>query len=116
MRKETLEIWSWFLQRVSAVFLVIGLLVHFWVLHYINIDEKPITFSIVQQRLQSPLWIAFDSLLLLAVVYHALNGIWSIFLDWNPRKSIRKILGWSLSVVGVVSFVLGIYILFPFSG
>jgi succinate dehydrogenase hydrophobic anchor subunit len=49
-------------------------------------------------------------------VYHALNGIWSILLDWNPRKSIRKILGWSLSVVGVVSFVLGIYILFPFSG
>ena len=114
MRRESIEIWSWILQRVTAVLLVIGMILHFWVLHYT--DEKPLTFAVIQQRLQSPFWVVFDSLLLVAVIYHALNGIWSIVLDWNPGKSIRRFLGWFLSAVGVVTFVFGIYILIPFSG
>lgn len=113
MRKESIEIWSWILQRITAVFLVIGLFLHFWVLHYI--DDKPLTFSVVQERVQSPFWIIFDSLLLIAVVYHALNGIWSIVLDWNPRKSIRRFLGWFLSAVGVITFIVSMYILIPFT-
>jgi len=50
------------------------------------------------------------------VVYHALNGIWSIVLDWNPSKSIRQYLGWFLSAVGIITFIIGIYTLIPFTG
>jgi len=114
MKKESLEIWSWILQRVSAVFLVIGMILHFWVVHYV--DDGPLTFSVVYERLQSPFWIIFDSLLLIAVVYHALNGIWSIVLDWNPSKSKRQFLGWFLSAVGIITFIIGIYTLIPFTG
>lgn len=115
MRKESLELWSWVLQRISAAFLVVGLFVHFWVLHYIDSASKPVTFELVAERLRQPGWIIFDSLLLIAVVYHGLNGIWSIVLDWNPGKTVRQILGWGLSVIGVLALIIGIYTLIPFA-
>ena len=115
MRKESLEVWSWTLQRITAIFLVFGMIVHFLVLHYIDVADKPVTFALVQERLQSAWWIVFDLLLLIAALYHALNGIWSIVLDWNPGKLQRKLLGWSLSVIGIIALVIGIYTLTPFA-
>ena len=115
MRKENLELWSWIFQRITAVFLVIGLFVHFWVLHYIDSASKPVTFELVTKRLSSPGWIIFDSLLLIAALYHGLNGIWSIILDWNPRKSFKCSLGWILSVIGVLALIIGIYTIIPFA-
>lgn len=105
---------SWFLQRISAAFLVIGLFVHFWVLHFAL--EKPLSFDKVQARLISPGWIIFDAILLLCVVYHGINGLWGIYLDFNPGEKARKIIGWFLFVIGVLSFFFGAYILFPFRG
>ncbi|MFC1562432.1 hypothetical protein ACFL4Z_00100 [candidate division KSB1 bacterium] len=84
-------------------------------MHYIDIGDKPVTFALVQERLQSPWWILFDSLLLITALYHALNGIWSIVLDWNPGKTVRRFLGWSLSIVGIIALILGLYILIPFT-
>ena len=115
MRKENLEIWSWTLQRITAIFLIFGMIVHFWVLHYLEIPDKAITFTIVQERLQSPWWIVFDSLLLITALYHALNGIWSIILDWNPGKTVRIFLGWSLSLIGIIGLIIGMLTLFPFA-
>ena len=115
MKRESLEIWSWALQRITAVFLIFGMIVHFVILHYIDVADKPITFALVQQRLQSVWWITFDLLLLVAALYHALNGIWSIILDWNPGKIVRRCLGWSLSVIGIIAFIFGIYTLIPFT-
>ena len=115
MKKESLEIWSWTLQRITAVFLIFGMIVHFGILHYIDVADKPITFALVQERLQSLWWIIFDLLLLVAALYHALNGIWSIILDWNPGRAVRKYLGWSLSLIGIAALIMGIYILIPFA-
>lgn len=115
MKKESIEVWSWTLQRVTAVFLIFGMILHFGVLHYTDIADKPVTFAVIQERLQSLWWIIFDLLLLIAALYHALNGIWSIVLDWNPRKTVRKSLGWSLSVIGIIALIIGIYTLIPFA-
>ena len=56
-------LWPWLFQRVSAAFLVIGLAVHFLVLHFMI--ERPVTMAKVAERLQAPGWMVFDSLLLL---------------------------------------------------
>lgn len=113
LTRNTSHSFGWFMQRISAIFLAAGLLIHFYVLHFTI--ERPVTFEKVQLRLHSPLWILFDILLLTAAVYHALNGVWNVSLDYNPSNSFRKIFGWLLFLVGVALVGIGIYILIPFS-
>ena len=104
---------GWFLQRISAIFLALGLLVHFWVLHFVI--ERPVTFLKVQERLLTPGWVVFDLILLIAAVYHALNGLWNVIIDYNPSTTLRKIIGWVFFIIGLALIIIGIYALIPFS-
>jgi len=114
MEKRIAGVWPWFIQRVTAAFLLVGMIIHFWVLHYYL--EKPLNFEKVVARMRSPGWILFDLLLLAAVVYHGLNGIWSIMTDWKMSAKSKKAWGWILSIIGITTFIVGVYILIPFKG
>ena len=103
--------WPWFLQRVTALFLVSGLLVHFWVLHYWI--ERPVTYDKVFERLSSPGWILFDSLLLVACIYHALNGLYAILVDFNPQLKTKKLVYYIFTILGIILSVFGISVLIP---
>ncbi|MBN2571962.1 MAG: succinate dehydrogenase, hydrophobic membrane anchor protein [Ignavibacteriales bacterium] len=113
LTRNTSHSFGWFMQRISAIFLAAGLLIHFWVLHFTI--ERPVTFEKVQSRLHSPMWIVFDILLLAAAIYHALNGAWNITLDYNPSASFKKVFGWFLFFIGVALVGIGVYIIIPFS-
>jgi succinate dehydrogenase / fumarate reductase, membrane anchor subunit len=104
---------GWFMQRITALFLAVGLLIHFWVLHFAI--ERPVTFEKVQERLLSGGWVFFDLLLLAAGLYHALNGVWNILTDYNPTPTLRKIYGWGLTVIGIGLLVYGYIALMPFT-
>ncbi len=112
-RPSTAHVFGWFMQRISALFLVVGMFVHFWVLHFFL--EKPLTFEDVFARLTSPGWVIFDSLLLLAVIYHGLNGVWNVLTDYNPSKQLRKVYGWGLFLIGTATFIWGMITLIPFT-
>lgn len=105
--------WAWFLQRVSAGFLVVFLLAHFWVLHYAVVGER-ISFERVASRLQTPFFMALDSALLATAIYHGLYGVWAVMADFGVGRGVRKAVGWLLAVVGVITFVYGVNALFPF--
>jgi len=103
--------WPWFLQRITAIFLVVGLLVHFGLLHYLT--ERPLTFDKVIDRLSTPGWIIFDSLLLIACIYHAFNGIYAILLDFNIGIRAQRTLFYVFMIAGIALSVFGIVILMP---
>ena len=104
---------GWFLQRITAIFLAFGLLVHFWVLHFVI--ERPVTFAKVQERMLTPGWVIFDLLLLVFAIYHALNGLWNVIIDYNPSPAFRKVLGWGIFIFGLALLIVGIYALIPFT-
>jgi succinate dehydrogenase cytochrome b556 subunit len=106
-------LWNWFMQRISAAVLVVFLLAHFWVLHYAVVGEQ-ITFERVFERLQSPWFIALDSALLAVAIYHGLNGVRMVILDFGLGPVSQRIVAWVLFVVGVVTFVYGLNALLPF--
>lgn len=112
-RPSAAYVFGWFLQRISALFLVVGMFVHFWVLHYFI--EKPVTFDKVVERLTSPGWVIFDTLLLIAVIYHGLNGVWNVLTDYNPSPGLRRIYGWGLFLIGLATFIWGVITLIPFT-
>ena len=103
---------TWLFQRITAVFLFVGMIVHFWVLHF-GI-ERPLTFDKVVDRLATPGWVIFDILLLGTAIYHGINGMWQIYLDVNPGKSSKRVVGWLMVLIGVATFAYGCTILADF--
>lgn len=106
-------LFSWFFQRISAAFLIIGLITHFVVLHFMV--ERPVTMEKVAERLRSPGWLTFDSILLIVCIYHAFNGIYSIILDFRPSKSFERAVLCLSWVVGIAVGIIGVWNLFPFN-
>lgn len=94
---------SWFFQRVTAVFLIFGMAVHILVL---PLGGERLSYSLVSGRLSHTGWILFDLLLLASCIYHGLNGVWGVFLDYNPRLS--RIIGFGISVVAFIFAIVGI--------
>jgi succinate dehydrogenase / fumarate reductase membrane anchor subunit len=103
----------WLLQRISAGILVVLLIIHFWVGHYANLGAS-ITFAGVQSRLQNALFIVIDSMLLISVVFHGLNGVRNIFLDYPSILTRSRSVSLILLIIGIATVIFGIYSLYPF--
>jgi succinate dehydrogenase / fumarate reductase, membrane anchor subunit len=103
--------WTWFLQRISAVILVIALGLHIGFLHFSNAGE-PLKYSDVMVRLKTPVFISLDILLLIFGLYHALYGLYSIFLDFDSGKKEKLIVLGLLVVMGLGFVGFGIFGLF----
>jgi succinate dehydrogenase/fumarate reductase cytochrome b subunit len=54
-----------------------------------------------------------DLALLTIALFHGLNGVRTIVLDFGPGLAGRRFLSASLALVGVVAFMFGIFGLFP---
>jgi succinate dehydrogenase hydrophobic membrane anchor protein len=105
-------LWSWLFQRISGAYLVFGMAVHVIVL---PLGKEAITFDSISARLQHAGWLVFDLLLLAVCVYHGFNGLWSVFLDFNPSEKFRRGIAWGLVALGLVCAVYGVFVLTPFT-
>jgi succinate dehydrogenase / fumarate reductase membrane anchor subunit len=94
----------WLLQRITAVLLVVFLGLHLWVSNFTT-D-----------------WAAFfrglvDLSLLALALFHGLNGVRTVLLDFGPSLAGRRFLSASLALVGITGFLFGVYgfwsLLFP---
>jgi len=112
MRSSTVP---WLLQRISGAVLVVLLIIHFWTGHYADFGE-PITFAGVQTRLQNAVFITVDSLLLITVVFHGLNGVRNIALDYPSLLARNRLVSLILLIIGIATIIFGIYSLYPFIG
>ena len=103
--------WTWFLQRISAVILVIVLGFHIGLLHFSNGGE-PLSYSDIIARLKTPVLISLDILLLIFGLYHALYGLYSVFLDFDSGKKEKLIVLGLLVVMGLGFVGFGLFGLF----
>ena len=102
-------LWPWLFQRVTAVILAVGLIVHFAYVHFLI--KRPLSFDQIRERLATPTWAIIDGILLLCAIYHGLNGLLSIYEDLNPRPAMRRFVGGLLGVIGALAFAYGVYVL-----
>jgi succinate dehydrogenase hydrophobic anchor subunit len=113
--------WPWFLQRVTGAGLIVLLLIHVVVNHYLNISEAEkgilpglVVFSNVADRFKTAGYWVIDIFLLSFVLYHGLNGIRNIALDYGARGAIERVLTGVLVAIGVGAFIFGIFALAAF--
>lgn len=99
---------GWLFQRVTGVFLLAGVLFHFFFMHFTG-PEK-ITYDVVLRRLSSPYWKTFDIAFLSLAIYHGFNGLWGIVLEYFHGMKLRGIAQILILVSAAVLFATGIYI------
>ena len=97
---------AWMAHRLSGVAIVVYLIIHVWGLKALT-DRA--AFNELIAGYHQVIFKLGEVALLAAVVYHALNGLRIVlidFLGWSPKQ---KRLFWTLFVVAVLLIVVGGY-------
>ena len=98
----------WLIQRISGAFLAVFLFTHVKVLHWdFDFTQGLIDFSFVIDRLQGNIgWLVFYFLFILSAMFHGLNGLWAVILDFRPSRGIQ--LAW-LTVIWAAGILMAFY-------
>ncbi len=105
---------TWLFQRLTGLFIVLIILLHFGINHLIGTGE--VTYDVVANRLSNPLWKCFDMAFLTFALYHGFAGVWVVVADYVQTNSWRLAIYSALILSGILLYALGtITILgFPF--
>ena len=104
---------AWLLHRITGVMLAIYLFVHIWVISHLGQGKQ--AFDQVMGFLQSPFFHVLEVGLLAAVMYHTINGVRVVLLDYGNAADKRKITPYfvaTLVIVAAVTAVIGWFMLF----
>ena len=99
------------LQRISAIALVVFLSLHIIVVHY---PPGNLDFSRVLERLENPVWKAIDIAFLVSVLVHGLGGTYAVLMDLERVTPLKRVLAGVLVILGIIGFVYGTYTVLSF--
>jgi succinate dehydrogenase cytochrome b556 subunit/succinate dehydrogenase hydrophobic membrane anchor protein len=104
---------AWYFLRVSGVLLVFLAGGHLFITHYLNVPSET-TFDFVSARWANPLWRTFDTLLLLAALWHGLVGFRFSIQDYVRGRGLRQAAFGAIWIVGLIFTILGLITIVTF--
>lgn len=111
MYKGREGMWAWVLHRVSGIGILLFLLVH--IIDIALIGWGPEAFNKLLVIYTHPVFRIGEIMLIGAVLYHALNGIRVILIDfWSAAANIQRRLFYAEIVVFIALFIPAAYIMF----
>ena len=100
--------WSWAFQRITGVAVFFFLLVH--VLDTALVRVSPNSYDLVIASYKTPIVNLLEVGLVAAVLYHALNGVRIILVDfWSKGPKYQKQMLWVILAIWVVIMLPGAY-------
>ncbi len=96
---------SFVLRRLTGVTLVLYLFTHMWVIGSINQGAE--VFNARLNLVQTPFFKLAEIALLAAVVYHGLDGIRLLIVNWFKVTEYRKSLFYAVLAVSVLIVIAG---------
>ena len=106
---------AWLFQRITAVLLIVTLVTHLIFTHIFSIGD--VNYDTIGQRVAHGAYTAVDLILLAAGIYHALNGLRMVLMDyWFGRRKLAVGLNIVLWVVGLAAVAYGAWALWPWIG
>jgi succinate dehydrogenase / fumarate reductase cytochrome b subunit len=96
--------WAWLLFRISGVVLVFYLFAHIIIISMGHFGADGETLNSLMKFFDHPVAVLLDLLLVVAVLYHALNGVRIILMDLGIGIHRHKIMFWSAMAVAVICF------------
>jgi succinate dehydrogenase / fumarate reductase cytochrome b subunit len=106
--------WAWVLFRVSGLVLVLYLFVHIGVISTGRFGKDGETLNSIMKMFESPIAILLDLLLVWAVLYHALNGVRIVLMDFGVGIKRHKVVFWICMVIAVVCLAFFAYVAFDY--
>ena len=80
-----LNVIGWYVQRITGAALLILLVAHFWVEHFMSAELRrgELTYEAILVRISNPVWQWIDIGFLLIALLHGLSGLRNIILDYS---------------------------------
>jgi succinate dehydrogenase / fumarate reductase, cytochrome b subunit len=103
---------AWLLHRISGLALSFYLLVHIWDLH--AAQRGAAAFDEAMATFRTPFWKVMDLLLLLAVLYHTLNGIRLLLFDSGVGIRHQRTFFWLAFVLTLAIFTFSAVMVFTY--
>jgi succinate dehydrogenase / fumarate reductase cytochrome b subunit len=102
--------WAWLLFRVSGLILVLYLVAHIIVISTGRFDR----LDDLMKMFDHPILVLLDLALVVAVLYHALNGVRIILMDFGIGLRRHKVVFWTTMAVVVACFAIFAWVAFTF--
>ena len=101
--------WMFALQRLTGIIAFVFIFVHLWQTRLQKLFfGKEISYDMMHQTLQNPIWVIVYIICVIAVIFHFSNGIWSFLVTWGflQSKKSQRVFTWiSLIVFLVISYI-----------
>jgi succinate dehydrogenase / fumarate reductase membrane anchor subunit len=105
----------WFLQRVTAAFLVVVLAFHFFLLHFYH-HAYEVTFLQTQYRMEDIGYFLTMVLFLITATFHGVNGVYNALVNQGLEGTQKKAVLAVLVVASVGLVAQGIYVALTMRG
>jgi len=106
--------WAWLLFRISGLILVFYLGAHIIVVSTGRWTEAGRTLNDLMKAFDNPVMVLLDLALVVAVLYHALNGVRIMLMDFGVGIKRHKLVFWSAMAVVVICFAIFAWVAFTF--
>jgi len=107
--------WRWFLQRVTAVFLIGVLAFHFVLLHFVN-HAAEITFAGSSVRMSGIIYFSLMWLFLVTATFHGVNGVYNGLINIGLDGTQKRVVGAMLALAGIALIVQGTRVAIAMAG
>ena len=105
----------WFLQRLTAAFLVVVLAFHFMLLHFVN-HAADVTFMQTHLRMQQPGYFLTMVAFLVTATFHGVNGVYNALVNQGLDGTPKTVVKYGLILASVLLIAQGIRVAMAMAG
>lgn len=110
--------WMFALQRLTGIIAFVFIFVHLWQTHLQKLFfGKEISYDMMHQTLQNPIWVIVYIICVIAVIFHFSNGIWSFLVTWGflQSKKSQRIFTWVSLIIFLILSYIGVTAILAFA-
>lgn len=112
--------WAWVGHRLTGLVLVAYVFMHLSFISTASIGEGEDSFDALMATTSQPLMVLLDFLLVVVVIYHAMNGLRVVLFDFCIGIRRQKLVFWIVMAISVVLVLVGFiaiwHLVFPGGG
>lgn len=105
----------WFLQRLTAVFLIGVLAFHFMLMHFVH-HAYEITFMGTHARMSQPGYFITMVSFLITGTFHGVNGVYNALVNQGIDGTSRTVVKYGLIILGLLLIIQGIRVAIAMAG
>jgi succinate dehydrogenase / fumarate reductase membrane anchor subunit len=103
-------VWAWLIKIATGPLLVLLIIVHLIVNHFVGSQGGLMTFQDVVAYFSNPWVVAMEITFLICAVTHSLLGLRGVLLDLHPSLSTIRLVNWLFGLAGVGFVVYGVWL------